>query len=119
MRRPTNTCCVAGTRWADANRFIQPKLPISSAVSNTAGTTTENEIVESKLNWSGVNRSRPRYSQFAERTLISSNNHHTGAESAKSNTKFLRERVQIESPTRRCTRASTIKIYPIQSGKNR
>ncbi|PYI98968.1 MAG: hypothetical protein DME98_02280 [Verrucomicrobia bacterium] len=53
------------------------------------------------------------------RRLISSNSHHTGAESRKSRIKFLRDRVQSELPIRLCTRASTTKMYPSQSGKNR
>src|SRR5690348_18397642 len=94
--RPIKTARVAGTGGPEANRFIQPKLRISSPVSKTAGITTENEIVQSTLNWSELNSSRPRYSQFAVRRLISSNNHHTGAESRKSSRKSFRERVQIE-----------------------
>src|SRR6266436_6762659 len=119
MRRPTKTTRVAGMRGPDAKRFTQPKLRIKSAVSKTAGITVENEIVASRLKWSGVNNSRPRYSQFAVRKLISSNNHHTGAESTKSSTKFFRDRVQSELPARLCARASTTKMYPSQSRKNR
>src|SRR4029453_13624666 len=119
ISRPTNTARVAGMSGPEAKRFIQPKLRISSAVSNTAGTTTENEIVQSRLNWSVLNRSRPRYSQFPVRRLISSNDHHTGAETTKSSTKFFRERDHSELPGRLQTKASTTKMYPSQSGKNR
>src|SRR5438046_7869113 len=104
---------------AEANRRIQLKLCISSAVSNTAGITVENERVDSRLNSSGLNNSPPRYSQFAVRKLISSNSHHTGAEITNSTAKSLRERDQIESPARFSTRASTTRMYPSHSGKNR
>src|SRR5438552_15939077 len=118
--RPTNTARVTGIHGPETKRSIQPKLRITSAVSNTAGTNTENEIVQSRLNWSGLNSSRPRYSQFAVRRLISSNSHHTGAENKKSSTKFFRERDQSEMPPPRLhTRASRTKIYPSQSGKKR
>src|SRR5438552_18169396 len=109
INRATKTAGVAGTRSPDLNRFIQEKVCINSAVSKTAGTTIENAIVQSRLNWSGVNRSRPRYSQLAVRRLNSSNNHHTGAEKQKSRTKSLRERDQIELPVRDLTKASTTK----------
>src|SRR5882724_2625970 len=118
-RRPTNIARVTGIRGPEAKRSIHPKLPISSAVSNTAGTTTENEIVQSRLNWRGLNSSRPRYSQFAVRRLISSNDHHTGAEIKKSSRKSFRERDQSELPARFQTSASTTKMYPSQSGKNK
>src|SRR6266550_4323680 len=119
MNRATKTGGVAGTRGPDLKDFVQAKVCINSAVSKTAGTTIENAIVQSKLYWSGVNRSRPRYSQLAVRKLNSSNNHHTGAEKQKSSTKSLRERDQIELPVRVQTKASTTKTYPSQSGKNR
>src|SRR5438874_12414638 len=109
INRATKTGGVAGTRAPDLNRFIQWKVCINSAVSKTAGTTIENAIVQSKLYWSGVNRSRPRYSQLAVRRLNSSNHHHTGAEKQKSSTKSLRERDQIEIPVRDLTKASTTK----------
>src|ERR1043166_2088428 len=112
MKRPTNIPRVAGMRGLEAKRSIQPKLRISCAVSNTTGMTVENEIVESRLNWSVLNSSRPRYSQFPVRKLISSNSHHTGAETTKSSTKFFRERDQSELPRRLQTEASTTKIYP-------
>jgi hypothetical protein len=51
--------------------------------------------------------------------LISSNNHQTGAEKQKSSTNLFRERDQREFPARLQTKASTTKIYPSQSGKNR
>src|SRR5438093_10807634 len=117
--KPTKTARFAGTRGPEVKRFIQPKLRISSAVSNTAGTTTENEIVESRLNCSGLKSSHPRYSQFAVRRLISSNNHHTGAESTKSSAKLFGDREQSELPVRCCTRTSTTKMYPSQSRKNK
>src|SRR5262245_9203688 len=124
MPRPTTnrmakTRGVAGTRGPDPNFCVQRKLWISSAVSNTAGTTVENEIVQSRLNSTGLNSSRPRYCQLAVRRLISSNNHQTGAEKQKSSANFFRERDQRELPTRPQTKASTTKIYPSQSGKNR
>src|SRR5262249_53516328 len=124
MPRPTTnrtakTRGVAGTRGPDLNFCVQRKLWISSAVSNTAGTTVENEIVQSRLNSTGLNSSRPRYCQLAVRRLISSNNHQTGAEKQKSSANFFRERDQRELPTRPETKASTTKIYPSQSGKNR
>src|SRR6266576_825581 len=118
INRATKTGGVAGTRGPALNRFIQWKVCINSAVSKTAGTTIENAIVQSKLYWSDVNKSRPRYSQLAVRRLNSSNNHHTGAEKQKSSTKSLRERDKIELPTRVRTMASTTKTYPSQSGKN-
>src|SRR5436190_10746345 len=105
----TKTGGVAGTGGPDLKGFIQWKVCISSAVSKTAGTTIENAIVQSKLYWSGVNKSRPRYSQLAVRRLNSSNHHHTGAEKQKSSTKSLRERDQIELPVRDLTKASTTK----------
>src|SRR5437867_11378091 len=105
--RPTNTARVAGILGPETKRSIQPKLRITSAVSNTAGTTTENEIVQSRLNWSGLNSSRPTYSQFPVRRLINSNSHHTGAEMKKSSTKSFRDRTQVELPVRSCTSAST------------
>src|SRR5215831_4140985 len=117
--RTTKTRGVAGTRGPDLNFCIQRKLWISSAVSNTAGTTVENEIVESRLNSTGLNSSRPRYSQLAVRVLISSNNHQTGAEKQKRSTNLFRERDQRELPVRVQTKASTTRIYPSQSGKNR
>src|SRR5437016_14672403 len=119
INRATKTVGVADTRGPDRKGFIQRKVWINSAVSKTAGTTIENAIVQSKLYWSGVNRSRPRYSQLAVRRLNSSNNHHTGAEKQKSSTKSLRERDHIELPARVQTKASTAKTYPSQSGKNR
>src|SRR5436853_4599562 len=109
INRATKTGGVAGTRSPDLKAFILRKVCINSAVSKTAGTTMENAIVQSKLYWSGVNRSRPRYSQLAVRRLNSSNNHHTGAEKQKSSTKSLRERDQIELPARVRTKASTTK----------
>src|SRR2546421_9498510 len=109
INRATKTGGVAGTRGPELNRFIQRKVWINAAVSKIAGTTIENAIVQSKLYWSGVNRSRPRYSQLAVRKLNSSNNHHTGAEKQKSSTKSLCERDQIELPVRDLTKASTTK----------
>src|SRR5207237_8209852 len=109
INRVTKTGGVAGTRGPDLKGFIQWKVCINSAVSKTAGTTIENAIVQSKLYWSGVNRSRPRYSQLAVRRLNSSNSHHTGDEKQKSNTKSLRERDQIELPARGQTKAATTK----------
>src|SRR5262249_46848608 len=105
-------------RGPEAKRCIQPKLCISAAVSNTAGITVENETVESRLNSRGLNRSRPVYSQFPVRKLISSNSHHTGAEMKKSRTKFFRECDQSELPVRLCTSTSIIKMYPSHNGKN-
>src|SRR6516165_6718404 len=124
MPRPTTnrtakTRGVAGTRGPDLNFCIQRKLWISSAVSNTAGTTIENEIVRSRLNSTRLNSSRPRYCQLPVRRLINSNNHHTGAEKQKSSTNLFRERDQRELPARLQTKASTTKMYPSQSGKNR
>src|SRR5262245_34428148 len=119
MNRPTKIQGVAGTRGPEANGFAQLKPRINSAVSNTAGITVENEIVESTSNRSGPNNARPKYSQFPVRRLISSNNHHTGAEITNSSTKSLRDRVQSELPVRLQTKASTAKIYPSHSGKNR
>src|SRR5437762_2029256 len=121
MMRPatnstTNSRRVAATRGP--RKCIQRKVWISSAVSNTAGMTVENAIVESRLNSRGLNSSRPRYCQFAVRRLISSNNHQIGAEKQKSSTKLFRERDQSELPARVKTRASTTRIYPSQSGKN-
>src|SRR5262245_48743650 len=106
-------------RGPEAKRCIQSKLRISSAVWNTAGITVENEIVDSRSNRTGLNNSRPRYSQFPVRRLISSNNHHTGAEIANSSTKSFRDRVQSEMPVRHKTKASSTKMYPSHSGKNR
>src|ERR1700747_347555 len=117
-KKATNTAVVAGIRGQEANHCTQGKLPISSAVSNTAGITVENEIVESRLNWSVLNNSRPRYSQLAVRRLMTSNSHHTGAETKNSSTKFLRDRAQSDVPVRFHTKASTIRIYPSHSGKN-
>src|SRR5215471_10029142 len=117
--RTTKTRGVAGTRGQDLNFCIQRKLWISSAVSNTAGTTVVNAIVENRLNSTGLNSSRPRYCQLAVRRLISSNNHHTGAEKQKSSTNLFRERDHRELPARLQTKASTTKMYPSQSGKNR
>src|SRR4030095_12278130 len=114
-----NTARVAGISGPDANRLIQWKLRISCAVSNTAGTTIENEIVENTLNCTALNRLRPKYSQFAVRKLISSNSHHTGADTKKSSRKSLRDRIQRELPVRLCTNASTTKISRSHSGKNR
>ena len=105
IKRPMNTVRVAGISGHDANRSIQWKLRISCAVSNTAGTTIENDIVESTLNCTALNRLRPKYSQFAVRKLISSNSHHTGADTKKSSRKSLRDRVQRELPVRLCTNA--------------
>src|SRR5438309_6288979 len=62
INRATKTGGVAGTRGPALKGFIQWKVCINSAVSKTAGTTIENAIVQSKLYWSGVNKSRPRYS---------------------------------------------------------
>src|ERR1700751_3915295 len=90
----TNPARVPGIRGQQANHCTQGKLPISSAVSNTAGITGENEIGESRLNWSVLNNSRPRYSQLPVRRLMTSNSPHTGAETKNSSTKFLRDRVQ-------------------------
>src|ERR1044071_5638259 len=106
-------------RGPEAKRCIQPKLRISSVVLNTAGITVENEIVESRSNRSGPNNSRPRYSQFPVRRLISSNNHHTGAEITNSSTKSFRDRVQTELPVPLQTKASTTKMYPSHSGKKK
>src|SRR5438105_8500836 len=116
--RTTKTRGLAGTRGPELKWCSQRKVWISSAVSNIAGTTVENAIVASRLNSNGPNSSRPRYCQFAVRTLISSNNHQTGAEKQKSSTNLSRERDQSELPARVQTRASTIRIYPSQSGKN-
>src|SRR5690349_20034304 len=77
-------------------RRIHPKLANNSAVSIIAGRTIENAIVQSELNWSVENNSRPRYCQFAVRRLISSNNHQTGADKQNSRTKSLRERDHME-----------------------
>src|SRR2546423_4779958 len=118
-KRPINVAGVARNRGPAPNRCIQPKLRISSAVSNTAGITVENEIVESRSNRSGSNDSRPKYSQFPVRRLISSNDHHTGAEITNSSTKYFRDRLQSELPVRLHTKASTTKMYPSQRGKNR
>src|SRR5205823_5752860 len=112
----TNSRRVAATRGP--RKCIQRKVWISSAVSNTAGMTVENEIVQSRLNSRGLNSSRPRYCQFAVRRLISSNNHQLGAEKQKSSTKPFRERDQSELPARVETRASTTRIYPSHNGKN-
>src|SRR5437762_8202957 len=109
INRATKTGGLAGTRGPARKGFIQWKVCINSAVSKTAGTTIENAIVQSKLYWSGVNKSRPRYYQLAVRRLNSSNSHHTGAEKQKSRTKSLRERDQIELPARAKTKASTTK----------
>src|SRR5438046_3097454 len=119
MNRATKMGAVPCTCGPDLRWLVQRKVCINSAVSKTAGTTTEKESVQSRLNWSGLNRSRPRYSQLAVRRLISSNNHHTGADKQKSSTKSLRERDQNELPARIHTKASTTKMYPSQSGKNR
>ena len=124
MPRPTTnstatTRGVAGTRGPDLNFCIQRKLWISSAVSNTAGTTVENEIVRSRLNATGLNSSRPTYCQLAVRRLISSNNHQTGAEKQKSSTNLFRDRDQRELPARFQTKASTTRIYPSHRGKNK
>src|SRR5205814_5630184 len=100
---------LAATPGPALNRFIQRKVWINSAVSKTAGTTIENAIVQSKLYWSGVNKSRPRYSQSAVRRLNSSNSHHAGAEKQKSSTKSFRERDQIELRVRDLTKASITK----------
>src|SRR4030095_15838680 len=123
MTRPatnstTNSRGVAATRGPEVKKCVQRKVWISSAVSNTAGMTVENAIVQSRLNSRGLNSSRPRYCQFAVRRLINSNNHQIGAEKQKSSTKLFRERDQSELPVRVETRASTTKIYPSQSGKN-
>src|SRR5678816_294276 len=123
MTRPatnstTKSRGVAATRGPELKKCVQRKVWISSAVSNTAGMTVENAIVQSKLNSSGLNSSRPRYCQFAVRRLINSNNHQIGAEKQKSSTKLFRERDQSELPARVETRASTTRIYPSQSGKN-
>ena len=123
MTRPatnstTKSRGVAATRGPELKKCVQRKVWISSAVSNTAGMTVENAIVQSKLNSRGLNSSRPRYCQFAVRRLINSNNHQIGAEKQKSSTKFFRERDQSELPARVETRASTTRIYPSQSGKN-
>src|SRR5262249_59883436 len=117
--KTTKTRGGTGTRGPDLKICIKRKLWISSAVSNPAGTTVENEIVHSRLNSTGLNSSRPRYCQLAVRRLISSNNHQTGAEKQKSSTNLFRERDQSELPARLQTKASTTKIYPSQSGKNR
>ena len=117
--KTTKTRGLAGTRGPERKWWTQRKVWISSAVSNTAGTTVENEIVQSRLNSTGLNSSRPRYCQLAVRRLISSNNHQTGAEKQKSSTNLFRERDQRELPARLQTKASTTKIYPSQSGKNR
>src|SRR5438477_9838541 len=123
MRPVTNSTIksrgVAATRGPELKNCVQRKVWISSAVSNTAGMTVENAMVQSRLNSRELNRSRPRYSQFAVRRLISSNNHQIGAEKQKSSTKPCRERDQSEVPARIETRASTTRIYPSQSGKNR
>src|SRR5215472_13046849 len=118
-KRARKTARVTGMHSHEAKHFMQGKLPISSAVSNTAGSTVENEIVESRLNCRGLNNSRPRYSQFVVRRLISSNSHHTGGEIKNSSTKFLRDRAQSEVPVRFQTNASTTRMYPSHSGKNR
>src|SRR2546423_13168582 len=109
INRATKTGGVAGTRGPAQKGVIQWKVCINSTVSKTAGTTIENAIVQSKWYWSGVNKSRPRYSQLAVRRLTSANHHHTGAEKQKSSTKSLRERDQIELPARVQTKASTTK----------
>src|SRR5215831_945142 len=109
IKRPMNTARRAGTRGPNAKRSTQLKLRISCAVSSTAGTTIENEIVESTLNCTALNKLAPKYSQFAVRKLINSNSHQTGAEIKKSSTKSLRDRLQIESPVRTSTNASTTK----------
>src|SRR5438552_10953816 len=119
INRTTKTRGVAGTRGPERKWWTQRKVWVSSAVSNTAGTTVENAIVASRLNSNGLNSSRPRYCQFAVRRLISSNNHQTGAEKQKSSTNLFRERDQSELPARAQTRASTTRIYPSQSGKKR
>ena len=106
-----------GTRGPEAKRSIQLKLCISPAVSKIAGMTIENEIVQSRLNRNGLGNSRPTYSQFAVRTLISSNNHHTGAESRKSRTKFFRERDQIELPAREHRPLKCIQAKVERTGK--
>ena len=116
--RTIKTCGVEGTRGPDLKRCTQRKVWISSVVSNTAGRTVENGIVEIRLNSSGLNSSLPTYCQFAVRKLISSNNHQTGAEKQKSSTNVFRERDQRDLPARVQTRASTRRTYPSQSGKN-
>lgn len=117
--RTTKTPGLARTRERELNFCVQRKVWISSAVSNTAGTTVENGTVEIRLNSRGVNSSRPRYCQFAVRQLISSNNHQTGAEKQKRRANLFRERDQRDVPARVQTSASTTRTYPSQSGKNR
>lgn len=123
MTRPapnirTNRRRVDGSRSPVLHTRVHEKVRISSAVSNTAGMTVENAIVQSTLNATGLNSSRPRYCQFAVRRLINSNNHQLGAEKQNRSTKFFRERDQSELPERVDTRASTTRMYPSQSGKN-
>src|SRR5579884_184459 len=91
---------LAGRRGPEAKRSIHAKVPISSAVSKTAGMTVENEIVASESNSSGANSSRPRYSQLPVRRLISSKSHHTTAETANNDTKCFLERNHNELPVR-------------------
>src|ERR1051326_4138882 len=115
----TNVEGVGRMRSPEAKRRIQVKLRISSAVSNTAGITDANEMVESRLNWIEVNKSRPRYSQFPVRRLISSNSHHAGTEITNKSAKCLRDLIQSELPVCIQTKASITRMYPSHSGKNR
>ena len=117
--RNKNAARLTGMRGPEAKRSIHAKVLITAAVSKTAGMTVENEIVASKSNSSGANRSRPRYSQLLVRRLISSKSHHTIAETANNDTKCFLERNQSELPVRAWTAASAVRMYPSQSGKKR
>src|SRR5688572_20678294 len=103
----------------EANRPVQPNVRTSSAVSNTAGITVENATVQRRKYCSAVKFSRPRYSQFCVRLLMTSKSHHAGAERTNSRTKSRRDRASKDVPLRARTKASTQRIYPSQSGKKR
>lgn len=101
----------------DGKRCIKPKLPINSAVPNTAGITVVKLRVAQKLYSSEVKCSAPRYTQFWRRWLIASNNHQEGADTAKSPLYFFQFRVSREVLLRKNTRASTVRQYPSHIGK--
>src|SRR5262245_13684388 len=118
-KSPVASFRVGARRTPAANRSIQRKVRASSAVSKTAGITVENEIVHSAKYSKPVNSSLPRYSQLRDRLLITSKSHQAGAELKNSQTKSRRDRLNMDVPLRSRTRASTVKAYPNQSGKNK
>ena len=111
-RRVSGICTPAGSDLTQRN------VHTSSAVSNTAGMTVENDSVQSAQYTSGMNEPAPRYSQLPVLPLMISNNHQAGTDRMKSRTNPVRKRAHSDVPARRQTTASTTRMQPSHSGKN-